>query len=132
MQIGDHIKKTVFTVTDIGPEDVIVRLDWLSTAHDMGVRPTVRRCSLKSKQSVIGACRSKILPDFEPKEEPEEIEWTETDLIKAWEQGITLPGTPQLFIAAGHTYSQLFAEEEIKKKVVELAESQCQSSIMSS
>lgn len=29
MQIGDHIKKTVFTVTDIGPEDVIVGLDWL-------------------------------------------------------------------------------------------------------
>ncbi|KAF9797371.1 hypothetical protein IEO21_10878 [Rhodonia placenta] len=29
-----------------------------------------------------------------------------------------LPGAPQLFIAAGHTYSRLFAEEEIKKKVV--------------
>ncbi|KAF9798763.1 hypothetical protein IEO21_10671 [Rhodonia placenta] len=29
MQIGEHIEKTVFTVTDIGSKDVIVRLDWL-------------------------------------------------------------------------------------------------------
>ncbi|OSX56530.1 hypothetical protein POSPLADRAFT_1062676 [Postia placenta MAD-698-R-SB12] len=110
----------VFTVTDIGPEDVIIGLDWLckhnpeidwetgslklsqcpemcgarkagqmeqaATAHDMGVRPTV-------------------LPDFEPKEDPKEIEWDETNLIEAWEQGIMLPGTPQLFVAAGHTLS---------------------------
>lgn len=88
----------------------------------MGVRPTARRRSPKSKRLVIGACRSKVLPDFEPEDDPEGIEWTETDLIEAWEQGIMLPGTPQLFIAAGHTYSQLFAEEEIKKKVVKTAE----------
>ncbi|KAF9800514.1 hypothetical protein IEO21_10350 [Rhodonia placenta] len=122
MQIGDHIEKTVFTVTDIGPENVIVGLDWLPTAHDTGVRPPVRRHSLKSKQSVIGACRSKVLPDFEPEENPVEVKWNEADLIKAWEQGITLPGAPQLFVAAGHTYSQLFAEEEIKKKVVKTTE----------
>ncbi|KAF9797367.1 hypothetical protein IEO21_10882 [Rhodonia placenta] len=29
MHIGEHVEKTVFTVTDIGPEDVIVGLDWL-------------------------------------------------------------------------------------------------------
>ncbi|KAF9797972.1 hypothetical protein IEO21_10812 [Rhodonia placenta] len=122
MQIGDHIKKTVFTVTDIGREDVIVGLDWLPTARDTGVRPMARRCLPKSKQLVISACWSKVLPDFEPEEDPVEVEWEETDLIEAWEQGITLPNAPQLFVAAGHTYSQLFAEEEIKKKVVKTAE----------
>ncbi|KAF9800632.1 hypothetical protein IEO21_10322 [Rhodonia placenta] len=122
MQIGDHVEKTVFTVTDIGPEDVIVGLDWLPTAQDTGVRPTVRRHSPKSKRLVIGACRSKVLPDPEPEEDSVEIDWDEADLIEAWEQGITLPGAPQLFVAAGHTYSQLFAEEEIKKKVVKTTE----------
>ena len=29
MKIGDHEEKTVFTVTDIGPEDVIIGIDWL-------------------------------------------------------------------------------------------------------
>ncbi|KAF9801832.1 hypothetical protein IEO21_10026 [Rhodonia placenta] len=82
----------------------------------------VCRCSPKSKRSVIGACQSKVLLDSEPKNDLEEIEWTETDLIKSWEQDIMLPGAPQLFVAAGHTYSQLFAEEEIKKKVVKTAE----------
>ncbi|KAF9802637.1 hypothetical protein IEO21_09853 [Rhodonia placenta] len=122
MQIGDHIEKTVFTVTDIGPEDVIVGLDWLPTVRDMGVRPTARRHSPKSKRLVIGACQSKVLPDCEPEEDPAEVEWDEADLIEAWEQGITLPSAPQLFIAAGHTYSQLFAEEEIKKKVIKTTE----------
>ncbi|KAF9804459.1 hypothetical protein IEO21_09388 [Rhodonia placenta] len=59
---------------DIGPEDVIVGLDWLPTARDTGVRPTAHRCSPKSKRLVIGACRSKVLPDFEPKEDPVEVE----------------------------------------------------------
>ncbi|KAF9799987.1 hypothetical protein IEO21_10464 [Rhodonia placenta] len=122
MQIGEHVEKTVFTVMDIGPEDVIIGLDWAITAHDMGVRPTARKHLPKSKQSVIGACLSKVLPDFEPKEDLEETEWTEADLIEAWKQDIMLPGAPQLFVAAGHTYSQLFAEEEIKKKVVKTAE----------
>ncbi|KAF9799984.1 hypothetical protein IEO21_10465 [Rhodonia placenta] len=122
MQIGNHIEKTVFTVTDVGPEDVIVGLDWLPTARDTGVRPTACRRLPKSKRSVIGACQSKVLPDFEPEEDPVEVEWDKADLIEAWEQGITLPGAPQLFVAAGHMYSQLFAEEEIKKKVVKTAE----------
>ncbi|KAF9802722.1 hypothetical protein IEO21_09836 [Rhodonia placenta] len=122
MQIGDHMEKTVFTVMDIGPEDVIVGLDWLLTVHDTGVRPMACRHSLKSKRLVIGTCRSKVLPDFEPEEDPAEVEWDEADLIKTWEQGITLPGAPQLFVTAGHTYSQLFAEEEIKKKVIKTAE----------
>ncbi|KAF9795070.1 hypothetical protein IEO21_11100 [Rhodonia placenta] len=87
-----------------------------------GVRPTARRCSPKSKRLVVGACRSKVLPDFKSEEDPVEVEWDEANLIEAWEQGITLPGAPQLFVAAGHTYSQLFAEKEIKKKVVKTAE----------
>ena len=29
LQIGDHVEKVIFTVTDIGSEDVIVGLDWL-------------------------------------------------------------------------------------------------------
>ncbi|KAF9800977.1 hypothetical protein IEO21_10244 [Rhodonia placenta] len=122
MQIGDHVEKTVFMVTDIGPEDVIVGLDWVATACDTGVRPTAHRRSPKSKRLVIGACRRTVLPDFEPEEDLAEVEWDEADLIKAWEQGITIPGAPQLFVAAGHTYSQLFAKEEIKKKVVKTAE----------
>ncbi|KAF9797629.1 hypothetical protein IEO21_10847 [Rhodonia placenta] len=100
MQIGDHVKKTVFTVMDIGPEDVIVGLDWLPAARDTGVRPTARKRSPKSKRLVIGACRSKVLPDLEPEEDPAEVEWDEANLIEAWEQGITLPGAPQLFVAA--------------------------------
>ncbi|KAF9807545.1 hypothetical protein IEO21_08160 [Rhodonia placenta] len=93
----------VFTVMDIGPENVIVRLDWLCKHN-----PEIDW--------------DKVLPDFEPEEGSEEIEWMETNLIKAWERGIMLPSAPQLFIAAGHTYSQLFAEEEIKNKVVKTAE----------
>ncbi|OSX58572.1 hypothetical protein POSPLADRAFT_1152697, partial [Postia placenta MAD-698-R-SB12] len=100
---GDHLEKMVFTVTDIGPEDVIVGLDWL---HDHN--PEIDW--------------DKVLLDFEPEEDPVEVEWDEADLIEAWEQGVTLPGAPQLFVAAGHMYSQLFAEEEIKKKVVKTAE----------
>ncbi|OSX66034.1 hypothetical protein POSPLADRAFT_1052709, partial [Postia placenta MAD-698-R-SB12] len=122
MHIEEHVEKTVFTVTNIGPEDVIVGLDWLPTARDTGVRPTARRRSPKSKRSVIGACRSKVLPDFELEEDTVEVEWDDANLIEAWEQGIMLPGAPQLFVAAGHTYSQLFAKEEIKKKVVKTAE----------
>ncbi|KAF9798941.1 hypothetical protein IEO21_10641 [Rhodonia placenta] len=122
MQIGDYVEKIVFMVMVIGPEDVIVGLDWLLTARDTGDRPTARRRLPKSKWSVIGACRSKVLPDFEPEDDPEEIEWTETDLIEAWEQGITLSSAPKLFVAVGHTYSQLFAKEEIKKKVVKTTE----------
>lgn len=92
------------------------------TVHDTGVRPTACRHSPKSKWSVIGACQSNVLLDFEPEKDPEKIEWMEANLIKAWEQGITLPGTPQLFVTAGHTYSQMFAEEEIKKKVIKTTE----------
>ncbi|KAF9799688.1 hypothetical protein IEO21_10524 [Rhodonia placenta] len=114
--------KTVFTVTDIGLEDVIIGLDWLPAAHDMGVRPMTCKCFLKSKWLIIGACQSKVLPDFEPEKDLENIEWTEANLIEAWEQGITLSGAPQLFVAVGHMYSQLFAEEEIKKKVVKTTE----------
>ncbi|KAF9799477.1 hypothetical protein IEO21_10560 [Rhodonia placenta] len=117
MQIGDYIENMVFTVTDIGPEDVIIGLDWLPTARDTGVRPTAHRQLQKSKWLVIGACQSKVLPDFDPEEDPVEVEWEEANLIEAWEQSITLPGAPQLFVAAGHTYSHLFAEEEIRKKV---------------
>ena len=29
LQIGDHVEKVIFMVTDIGSEDVIVGLDWL-------------------------------------------------------------------------------------------------------
>lgn len=29
MRIGEHNKQAVFTVTDIGPEDVIIGIDWL-------------------------------------------------------------------------------------------------------
>ena len=29
MKIGDHEERTIFTVTDIGPEDVIIGIDWL-------------------------------------------------------------------------------------------------------
>ena len=29
LQIGDHMEKVVFTVTDISSEDIIVGLDWL-------------------------------------------------------------------------------------------------------
>ncbi|OSX56537.1 hypothetical protein POSPLADRAFT_1062682 [Postia placenta MAD-698-R-SB12] len=65
---------------------------------------------------------SKILPDFVPEDDPEEIEWMKADLIEVWEQGVMLPGAPQLFVTVGHTYSQLFVEEKIKKKVVQTAE----------
>lgn len=29
MKLGDHEERTIFTVTDIGPEDVIIGIDWL-------------------------------------------------------------------------------------------------------
>ena len=29
MKIGEHVERTVFTVTDIGPENVIIGIDWL-------------------------------------------------------------------------------------------------------
>lgn len=29
MKIGDHMEKVVFSVTNIGPEDLIIVLDWL-------------------------------------------------------------------------------------------------------
>lgn len=29
LTIGEHVEKTVFTITDIGPEDVIIGIDWL-------------------------------------------------------------------------------------------------------
>ncbi|OSX55685.1 hypothetical protein POSPLADRAFT_1093241, partial [Postia placenta MAD-698-R-SB12] len=85
-------------ITDIGPEDVIVGLDWLRE-HNPEIN--WEEGSLK-----LSRCPEiKVLPDYEPEEDPAEVEWDEANLIEAWEQGITLPGAPQLFIAAGHTYS---------------------------
>ncbi|KAF9800263.1 hypothetical protein IEO21_10402 [Rhodonia placenta] len=117
MQIGDHVKKTVFTVTDLGPEDVIIGLDWLREHN-----PEIdwESGSLKLSQCPE-MCSARKTGQME-----QAVTARDTGVrpmaCRSWEQGITLPGAPQLFVAAGHTYPQLFAEEEIKKKVVKTAE----------
>ena len=155
MQIGDHNEEIVLNVTDIGPEDVIIGLDWLrehnpeidwetgsfklsrcpdtchshkvvrkeqaASSRDTGVRPTARGHLRKTKRTTKGSIQSKVLPDSEPEMEIE-VDWEENDLLEAWERGVTLSGTPKLFVAAGYTYSQALAEEEYKKKEVKTVE----------
>ncbi|KAF9796506.1 hypothetical protein IEO21_10991 [Rhodonia placenta] len=117
MQIGDHVEKTVFTVTDIGPEDVIVGLDWLREHN-----PEIDWESGSLKLSRCPeTCNTRKTGRMEQAATARDTGVRPT-ARRPWEQGITLPGAPQLFVAAGHTYSQLFAEEEIKKKVVKTAE----------
>ncbi|KAF9800350.1 hypothetical protein IEO21_10375 [Rhodonia placenta] len=117
MQIGDHVEKTVFTVMDIGPEDMIVGLDWLRKHNpkidwETGSLRLLRcpeTCSVKKAgqmEQAVTACDTGVRPTVR----------------RPCEQGITLPGAPQLFVAAGHIYFQLFAEEEIKRKVVKTTE----------
>ncbi|KAF9801195.1 hypothetical protein IEO21_10184 [Rhodonia placenta] len=116
MQIGDHVEKTVFTVTDIGPEDVIIGLDWLCEHN-----PEIDWESGSLKLSRCPeTCNARKTGRMEQAATARDM-GVRPMARKSWEQGITLPGTPQLFVAAGHTYSQLFAEEEIKKKVVKTA-----------
>ncbi|KAF9802632.1 hypothetical protein IEO21_09857 [Rhodonia placenta] len=116
MQIGEHIEKTVFMVMDIGPKDVIIGLDWLQE-HNPEIDWENGSPKLSQCPETCGARKTNRM----------EHAATTRDMgvrptaCRPWEQGITLPGAPQLFIAAGHTYSQLFAEEEIKKKVVKTA-----------
>ncbi|KAF9802119.1 hypothetical protein IEO21_09976 [Rhodonia placenta] len=96
-------------VMDIGPEDVIVGLVWLREhnpeinweAGSFKLSQCPETCSARKTGRMEQAAtvhdtgvRPMVLPDFEPEEKPEEVEWTETDLIEAWEQGITLPGAP--------------------------------------
>ncbi|KAF9801177.1 hypothetical protein IEO21_10191 [Rhodonia placenta] len=117
MQIGDHVEKTVFTVMDIGPEDVIVGLDWLREHN-----PEIDWESGSLKLSRCPeTCSARKTGRMEQAATAHDTGVRPT-ARRSWEQGITLPGAPQLFIAAGYTYSQLFAEEEIKKKVVKTAE----------
>ncbi|KAF9799016.1 hypothetical protein IEO21_10631 [Rhodonia placenta] len=117
MQIGDHVEKTVFTVMDIGPEDVIVGLDWLREHN-----PEIdwESGSLKLSQC-SETCSTRKTGRMEQAATARDMGVRPT-ARRPWEQGITLPGAPQLFIAAGHTYSQLFIEKEIKKKVVKTTE----------
>lgn len=155
MTIGDHSEKMVFTVTDIGPEDVIIGLDWLrehnpdidwerglfrlsrcpetcrarrsgpaeqaASTSDTGDRPTARKRVLKPKRSAKGKVRSRVLLEEELVLDPE-VEWNEDDLLESWERGVNLPDAPQIYVAAGHTYSQVLAEEEYKKKEVKSVE----------
>lgn len=148
MKIGDHEEKVVFTITDIGPEDVILGLDWLrehnpeidweqgsfklsrcpDTCRAKPVKPFVAAATTEKRQRVKktpkkekGQVRAKVLPEEEP--EPEvEINWDEEDLLEAWERGVILPNAPKLYIAAGHTYSQALAEEEFLKHEVKTIE----------
>ncbi|KAF9796282.1 hypothetical protein IEO21_11011 [Rhodonia placenta] len=117
MQIGDHVEKTVFTVTDIGPEDVIVGLDWL---HEHNPEIDWESGSLKLSRCPE-TCSARKTGRMKQAATVRDTGVRPT-ARRPWEQGITLPGAPQLFIAAGHMYSQLFAEEEIKKKVIKTAE----------
>ncbi|KAF9796773.1 hypothetical protein IEO21_10957 [Rhodonia placenta] len=98
---------------DIGPEDVIIGLDWLCEHNpeidwesgSLKLSQCPETCSSRKTgqmEQVTTVCNTGVRPTVH----------------RSWEQGITLPGAPQLFVMAGHTYSQLFAEEEIKKKVV--------------
>ncbi|KAF9803489.1 hypothetical protein IEO21_09671 [Rhodonia placenta] len=116
IQIGDHIEKTVFMVMDIGPEDVIVGLDWLCK-HNPEINWETDSLKLSRCPEMCGARKTGRM----------EQAATVCDMgvrpmaCRAWKQGIMLPGAPQLFIAAGHIYFQLFTEDEIKKKVVKTA-----------
>ncbi|KAF9801706.1 hypothetical protein IEO21_10049 [Rhodonia placenta] len=117
MQVGDHVEKMVFMVTDIGPEDVIVGLDWLREHN-----PEIDWESGSLKLSRCPeTCSARKTGRMEQAATARDTGVRPT-ACRPWEQDITLPGASQLFIAARHTYSQLFTEEEIKKKVVKTAE----------
>ena len=145
MKIGDHEEKVVFTVTDIGPEDVILGLDWLrehnpeidweqgsfklsrcpDTCRTEPIEPQwtasatsgKRRRAKRTSKVEKGQIRAKVLPEEDS--EPEvDIDWNEDELLEAWERGVTLLNSPKLYIAAGHTYSQALEEEAFLKREV--------------
>ena len=83
----------------------------------------VHPCSLRYKkvQKVGRVCAAVMADEVEAEDMAatpgnlEEWNGDKTSLLDAWEQGHTLHNAPQLFVAAGHTYAQQFAEQEYQK-----------------
>ena len=146
MKIGDHEERTIFTVTDIGPEDVIIGIDWLRYHNPTidwyeGIitmnrcpddcKPKDRTVQEETPRRVLSESKKKRpvrarkvepagLVDVSEEDEDENDESTDTETSKSF--NFNKPeqlraNSSSLFTLAGYTYSSELAEAEIRKKL---------------
>ncbi|KAF9796682.1 hypothetical protein IEO21_10968 [Rhodonia placenta] len=113
MQIGDHVKKTVFMVTDIGPEDVIVGLDWLRE-HNPEIDWESGSLKLSRCPETCSARRTGRMEQAATARDT----GVRPTARRSWEQGITLPGAPQLFVAAGTRTPSCLLRKRSKRRLL--------------
>jgi predicted aspartyl protease len=136
LQIDNHEEEAEFAVTDIGPEEVIIGIEWLRT-HNPEINwkqgsITMSRCPKKCrrrKRGVIAPTKHTLAQDWdildedeyseERRRKEEEDQWTseieEGDVIFSCKAGFSL--APSHAINAGFTVSQQLAQEAHKDDV---------------
>ena len=147
MQLGEgHVSREVFTVTDIGPEDVMIGIDWLRYHNpeinwyegEMKMSRCPDSCQAKeptkatkpaSKGDTGDRPTAHRRKEKKPKKEPRRKQQVPMDVDEEDPEpepmvidGTRLEKGDRLFVLAGYTYSSEIAAQEAQQKLAKTLE----------